>query len=155
MGQIAPPLLQTLQQFAAARAGRSVGAQRNQVQAMLDRAILKLLKTLRQIQETHPWCEGVCWGGRVLSAAAAFVASAASLSTGCGSRHAPFLCLAVTIQQITQLLHCCPWTGASSTAASWCPALSSAAARCLAGLAAATAAAAAQHLSSLWCRVCC
>lgn len=64
MGQIAPPLLQTLQQFAAARAGRSAGAQRNQVQAMLDRAILKLLKTLRQIQETHPWCAPRCWEQR-------------------------------------------------------------------------------------------
>lgn len=56
VGQIAPPLLQTLQRFGAARVGRSAGARRNQVQAMLDRAILKLLKTLRQIQETHPWC---------------------------------------------------------------------------------------------------
>ena len=71
VGQIAPPLLQTLQQFAAARAAGRGGAgagqqqqqappqaqqqQRSQVQAMLDRAVLKLLKTLRQIQETHPW----------------------------------------------------------------------------------------------------
>lgn len=58
VGQVAPPLLATLRQFAAARAARSAGAQRNQVQAMLDRAILKLLKTLRQIQEAHPWCGG-------------------------------------------------------------------------------------------------
>ncbi|KAL4857594.1 Importin-11 [Chlorella vulgaris] len=60
VGQIAPPLLSTLQQFAGARAARAqVGAgaapQRSQVGAMLDRAILKLLKTLRQIQDAHPW----------------------------------------------------------------------------------------------------
>ena len=55
VGQVAPPLLATLQQFAGARAGRSAGAARNQVQAMLDRALLKLLKTLRQVQEAHPW----------------------------------------------------------------------------------------------------
>ena len=47
--------LQTLQQFVTARAAHVVGGQRSQVRAMLDRAILKLLKTLRQIQETHPW----------------------------------------------------------------------------------------------------
>ena len=55
VGQTAPALLQTLQQFVAARAAHGVGGQRSQVRAMLDRAILKLLKTLRQIQETHPW----------------------------------------------------------------------------------------------------
>lgn len=55
MGQIAPPLLETLQRFSAARSARPPGAQRNQVQAMLDRAVLKLLKTLRQVQEAHPW----------------------------------------------------------------------------------------------------
>lgn len=55
VGQVGPPLLQTLQQFAAVRAGRAAEAARNQVQAMLDRALLKLLKTLRQVQEAHPW----------------------------------------------------------------------------------------------------
>ena len=65
VGQVAPPLLATLQQFVGARSARSTGAQRNQVQAMLDRAILKLLKTLRQIQEAHPWCMWTGPGGRV------------------------------------------------------------------------------------------
>lgn len=60
VGQVAPPLLQALQQFAGARAARAPGGsggspQRSQVAAMLDRAILKLLKTLRQVQEAHPW----------------------------------------------------------------------------------------------------
>lgn len=60
VGQVAPPLLQALQQFAGARAARPPGGgggspQRSQVGAMLDRAILKLLKTLRQVQEAHPW----------------------------------------------------------------------------------------------------
>lgn len=54
VAQAAPVLLGTLQALAAARAGRT-GGQRNQVQAMLDRALLKLLKTLRQMQEVHPW----------------------------------------------------------------------------------------------------
>lgn len=54
VAEVAPALLQVLQAFAAARAGKT-GGPRNQVQAMLDRGLLKLVKTLRQMQEMHPW----------------------------------------------------------------------------------------------------
>jgi hypothetical protein len=61
VGRLTPTLLQTLQAFVAARpplappgAGAGAGG-RSQLGAMVDRGILKLLKSLRQIQEVHPW----------------------------------------------------------------------------------------------------
>lgn len=66
VGRLTPALLQTLQTLVAARpplaawaataAGGGGGATpRSQLAAMVDRGMLKLLKSLRQIQEMHPW----------------------------------------------------------------------------------------------------
>ena len=47
--------LEGLRAFAATKGAQRAAPGRNQAQAMLDRALLKLLKTLRQVQEVHPW----------------------------------------------------------------------------------------------------
>lgn len=82
VGRLMPVLLQTLQAFVAARpplapagsqgaagaAGSAPGG-RSQLGAMVDRGTLKLLKSLRQVQEMHPWYAGgvewCSWMGRV------------------------------------------------------------------------------------------
>ena len=68
VGRVTPALLQTLQAFVAARpplpsagtgaaAGQAQAAPggRSQLGAMVDRGTIKLLKSLWQIQEMHPW----------------------------------------------------------------------------------------------------
>lgn len=57
VGHAVPSMLNILLQLDGLRGGQASGkpAVRNQVTAMLDRGILKLLKSLRQIQEMHPW----------------------------------------------------------------------------------------------------
>ncbi len=49
----APAMLQAVQAMQALRPAR---APKSQLLAMMDRGVLKLVKTLAQIQETHPWC---------------------------------------------------------------------------------------------------
>jgi len=51
-----PPMVQTLMSLIALREGRSGSAgSRSQLMAMLERGILKLLKTQCQVMEAHPW----------------------------------------------------------------------------------------------------
>ena len=52
--QVVPALLQALRTMLALRAQRA--RLPNQLAAMLDRGLLKLAKSVTQIQETHPWC---------------------------------------------------------------------------------------------------
>lgn len=49
-----PAMLRALHELQALRPAK---APKSQLLAMLDRGILKLMKTLSQVQETHPWCD--------------------------------------------------------------------------------------------------
>lgn len=56
--QVAPASLQTLQAFQGMRPkGLTMRAQ---LHAMLDRALIKLAKLLRETQEIHPWYDRYC-----------------------------------------------------------------------------------------------
>ncbi len=52
--QVVPALLQALRTMLSMRAQRARPP--GQLAAMLDRGLLKLAKSVTQIQETHPWC---------------------------------------------------------------------------------------------------
>ena len=52
--QVVPALLQALRTMLSLRAQRA--RLPSQLAAMLDRGLLKLAKSVTQIQETHPWC---------------------------------------------------------------------------------------------------
>jgi len=51
---VVPALLQALRTMLSLRAQRARPP--GQLAAMLDRGLLKLAKSVTQIQETHPWC---------------------------------------------------------------------------------------------------
>jgi hypothetical protein len=57
VARLAPCLLHALQSFlnVAHGASQTSTGHRSQLAAMLDRAVIKLQKSLRQLQETHPW----------------------------------------------------------------------------------------------------
>ena len=52
--QVVPALLQALRTMLSLRSQRA--RLPNQLAAMLDRGLLKLAKSVTQIQQTHPWC---------------------------------------------------------------------------------------------------
>lgn len=65
VAQVVPAMLATLQALLALTPTAATGAARSQLAAMLDRGSIKLLKTLRQLQELHPW--SVLHSGALLS----------------------------------------------------------------------------------------
>ena len=52
--QVVPDMLQVLQGLMQLRPDQPSG--RTQLHAMLDRALVKLTRTLVGVQEAHPWC---------------------------------------------------------------------------------------------------
>lgn len=106
-----PALLQAAGALAGARP--PAGAPPSRVGAMVDRGVLKLLKTLAQVQEAHPWWAGVAQGAGRLGVGrggAAPERAAAVAAT----------CRCADTQTLTRAAQPPPPAGRSTTPASSC-----------------------------------
>jgi hypothetical protein len=114
VARCAPPMLRALHSLVAIRAAAAAGAPRTQLAAMLDRGALKLLKTLRQVQEVQPWSTLHC-GALVpaLEFACARV-TAAPAAPPAGGRAAQQL-LQQCLMLIAQAVRCAAYRGSPAS----------------------------------------